>query len=137
MLFFFLFNDNIIVGDSMKKGFTLIELLAVLVLVGSLFTIVISMISGQIKNSEKEINESEIKTFCAAAKLYVNKEDYSSKLTEIKLETLEKNGILTNLNDKYKNKSIYVQYVGNYFCCCSSKYWSTCNQEICKGTVKP
>ena len=57
--------------------------------------------------------------------------------TEIKLETLEKNGILTNLNDKYKNKSIYVQYVGNYFCCCSSKDGSTCNQEICKGTVTP
>ena len=42
----------------MKKGFTLIELLAVLVLVGSLFMIVISMITGQIKNQEKDISEA-------------------------------------------------------------------------------
>ena len=42
----------------MKKGFTLIELLAVIVLVGGLFTIVMSMISGQIRNEEQTINEA-------------------------------------------------------------------------------
>lgn len=122
---------------KMKKGFTLIELLAVIVLVGALFMIVMSMISGQIKNEEETIKEAELKTYCAAAKIYINKEDYKDKLKEIKLSDLEKNGVLSKLNEKYKNKSIYVQYVGNYFCCCSSKDGNTCNQEMCKGTVNP
>lgn len=137
MLFFFNFNDNIIIGGHMKKGFTLIELLAVIVLIGALFMIVMSMISGQIKNEEETINEAELKTYCAAAKYYVNKEEYKNKLKEIKLIDLEKNGVLSKLNEKYKNKSIYVQYVGNYFCCCASKDGNTCNQEICKDAVMP
>ena len=126
----------------MKKGFTLIELLAVLVLVGSLFMIVISIISGQIKNQEKDINEAELKTFCASSKLYINKENYQNKLTEIKLIELEKNGFLTNLSQKYKEKSIFVGYTNNQFCCCTKKDSkkelsennSTCNDlEVCKN----
>ena len=121
----------------MKKGFTLIELLAVIVLVGGLFTIVMSMISGQIRNEEQTINEAELKTYCAAAKLYVNKDDYKDKLKEIKLIDLEKDGILSNLSGKYKNKSVYVQYVGNYYCCYADKDGKSCNQDVCKGTVTP
>ena len=121
----------------MKKGFTLIELLAVIVLVGGLFTIVMSMLSGQIKNEEKTISEAELKTYCAAAKLYINKDDYKDKLKEIKLSDLEKNGILSNLNSKYKNKSVYVQYVGNYYCCCADNEGNSCNQDICNNTVTP
>lgn len=121
----------------MKKGFTLIELLAVIVLVGGLFTIVMTMISGQIRNEEQTINEAELKTYCAAAKLYVDKDDYKDKLKEIKLIDLEKDGILSNLSGKYKNKSVYVQYVGNYYCCCADKDGKSCNQDVCKGTVTP
>lgn len=121
----------------MKKGFTLIELLAVIVLIGGLFTIVMTMISGQIRNEEQTINEAELKTYCAAAKLYVNKDDYKDKLKEIKLIDLEKDGILSNLSSKYKNKSVYVQYVGNYYCCCADKDGKSCNQDVCKGTVTP
>lgn len=137
MLFFFYFDVNIIIGDCMKKGFTLIELLAVIILIGALFMIVMSMISGQIKNEEESISAAELKTYCTAAKSYVNKDDYKDNLKEIKLIDLEKNGILSKLSDKYKNKSIYVQYVGNYFCCCASKDGNTCNQDMCKGTVNP
>lgn len=121
----------------MKKGFTLIELLAVIVLIGALFMIVMSMISGQIKNEEEAINDAELKTYCTAAKNYINKDDYKNKLKEIKLIDLEKSGALSKLSDKYKNKSIYVQYVGNYFCCCASNDGSRCNQDICKDTVNP
>lgn len=126
----------------MKKGFTLIELLAVLVLVGSLFMVVITMISGQIKNQEKEINESELKTFCASSKLYINKNNYNNVLKELKLLDLEKSGFLTNLNQNYKEKSIFVGYKNNYFCCCSKKDSSKqltidnaiCNDlEVCKN----
>lgn len=120
----------------MKKGFTLIELLSVIILIGALFTIVMTMISGQIRNEQQTISEAELKTYCAAAKLYVNKEDYSDSLKEIKLIELEKNNILSKLNDKYKNKSIYVRYIGNYFCCCSDTEGSICNQNICKESIK-
>ena len=125
----------------MKKGFTLIELLAVLVLISSLFMVVISMISGQIKNQEKDINAAELKTFCAASKLYINKSGYNNVLKEVKLIDLEKSGFLTNLNQKYKEKTLYVGYKDNYFCCCTKKDAkkelsednSTCNDiEVCK-----
>lgn len=119
----------------MKKGFTLVELLAVIVLLGGILMIAMSLITGQIKNQEEDINEAELKTYCAAAKLYVNKTNYSSKLTEVKLKTLEEHNILTNLDDKYKNKSIFIQYVGNYYCCCADKEATTCNQSICKESV--
>ena len=56
---------------------------------------------------------------------------------EIKLIDLEKDGILSNLSGKYKNKSVYVQYVGNYYCCCADKDGKSCNQDVCKGTVTP
>ena len=54
-----------------------------------------------------------------------------------KLIDLEKDGILSNLSSKYKNKSVYVQYVGNYYCCCADKDGKSCNQDVCKGTVTP
>ena len=126
----------------MKKGFTLIELLAVLVLISSLFMVVISMISGQIKNQEKDINAAELKTFCAASKLYINKSGYNNVLKEVKLIDLEKSGFLTNLNKNYQKKSIFVGYKDNYFCCCTKKDSqkelsvdnSTCNDiDVCKG----
>ena len=65
------------------------------------------------------------------------KENYKDKLKEIKLIDLEKDGILSNLSGKYKNKSVYVQYVGNYYCCCADKDGKSCNQDVCKGTVTP
>jgi len=119
----------------MKKGFTLVELLAVIVLLGGILMVAMALITGQIRNQEEDINEAELKTYCAAAKLYANKTDYSARLTEIKLKTLEQHNILTNLDDKYKEKSIYVQYVGNYYCCCADKDAKTCNQSICKDSV--
>lgn len=121
----------------MKKGFTLIELLAVIILVSALFTIVMTMISGQIRNEEATINEAELKTYCAGAKLYADKENYSSSLKEIKLIDLENSGIFSNLSDKYKKSKVYVQYVGNLFCCCADKDGKVCNQSRCNGTVNP
>src|SRR5574344_1347696 len=119
----------------MKKGFTLIELLGVLVLIAAIFLIVMPLITGQLKDSEKDIDASKLKIYCSAAKLYTNKENYQDSLKKVELSTLESAGILTNLDSKYRDKSIYVQYVGNYYCCCNDQNATSCISEYCQKNV--
>ena len=113
----------------MKKGFTLVELLAVIVLLGGILTLAMTLLTGQIRDKEEELKDAEFKTYCSAAKLYINK---NWTISELKLKTLEENSILTNLDEEHKNKSIYVGYIGNYYCCCKDLSRNNCNNDICE-----
>lgn len=114
----------------MKKGFTLVELLAVIVLLGGILTIAMSLLIGQIRNQEKDLEESELKMYCAAAKLYVDK-NYTGPLKEVKLKILQENNILTNLSSEHINKSIYYTYENGLYCCCADNTYNLCNSKSC------
>lgn len=114
----------------MKKGFTLVELLAVIVLLGGILTLAMTLLTGQIRDREDEISEAELKMYCAAAKLYVDK-NYTGPLKEVKLKTLQENNILTNLSSEHINKSIYYTYKTGLYCCCADNTYNLCNSTSC------
>ena len=117
----------------MKKGFTLVELLAVIVLLGGILTLAMTLLTGQIRDREDEISEAELKMYCAAAKLYIDRENTHANKEKIYLKTLEEHNILSNLDEKHKDKYIYAGHWENYFCCCTGpdEEHLTCNNDIC------
>lgn len=116
----------------MKKGFTLVELLAVIVLVGGILLLAMTLLTGQIRNQEEDLTEAELKMYCAAAKLYVDK-NYTGVLKEIKIKTLQENNILTNLSSEHLNKSIYYTYASGLYCCCTDNRYTLCNSKSCSA----
>ena len=84
-----------------KKGFTLVELLGVIVILSILTLISIPIINSIVKDSQKQVKESNIDTILEAAYSYTLDEDIDIELPEnndesisITLDTLKKSGYL-------------------------------------------
>ena len=84
-----------------KKGFTLVELLGVIVILSILALISIPIINSIVKDSQKQVKESNIDTILEAAYSYTLDEDIDIELPEnnnesisITLDTLKKSGYL-------------------------------------------
>ncbi len=84
-----------------KKGFTLVELLGVLVILSLLVLVSIPIVNNIVKNSQKQIHESNIDTILDAAYEWSLDEDMNVILPEdendsiiVTLDTLKKSGHL-------------------------------------------
>lgn len=94
-----------------KNGFTLVELLGVILLLGLLAAIVYPTVSGIIRGSKKQANESQKKIIISSAEMWAS--ENSNLLSEIEgsiyklpIEQLKQGGYLNNTSIKDLEKNI-------------------------------
>ena len=89
------FNTIKLDGDAMKKGFTLIELLAVIIILSLLATVTLYATGNIIKDSKKNLSETQKNKLYEAAKmLYMEHSSSISEESAICVSTLVKLGYI-------------------------------------------
>lgn len=110
-----------------KKGFTLVELLGVIVILSVLVLIAIPIVNNIVKNSQKQIKESNVITILNAAYSWAMDEDLNVTLPEnvddsitVNINTLKTTGHLkkevinAETGDAYTNSCIITITKKNY-----------------------
>lgn len=98
----------------MKKGFTLVELLAIITIMGLIALIAIPTVVTMIKNSRKDLCETEVKNIISSAKNWAgNNMDLLPEENEsitVSIETLKEKGYLSSdLNNPLNGELIEDQ----------------------------
>ena len=96
-----------------KKGFTLVELLAIIIILSLIFALSYPKIVEQLNKSEQKIDKYTEDLIFSAANRYINGDDKYIKDVGrsycIKIEDLDKEGLIPIDIDKYRNKYLKVK----------------------------